>query len=157
MHRVGCPGRGIRALAADAMKVKELVRILETFPPEAQVRLGVSLPGRVAEVYEQIWVADGGQGPQINAALNLRGSTVYVGLVVPQRLRAPLGGGIDLGRYDNPVEAARVHDFYVLHKGLKEPLNFPDFDYEKWIPPRTSSGQYNEYIAQILREKLMRD
>jgi hypothetical protein len=119
--------------------------------------MSVNLPGRVAEVYEQMWVADGGQGPLLNAALSLRGSIVYVGLMAPQRLRAPLGPGIDLGRYNDPLDAARVHDFYVLHKGLKEPLNFPDFNYEKWIPPRTTTGQYNEHIAQILREKLMRD
>jgi hypothetical protein len=139
------------------MKVKELVRILERFPPEAPVHLGVSLPGCVAEVYEQVWVADGGQGPQINAALDLRGSTVYVGLLVPPRPRSPRVAGVDLGRYENSTDAARVHDFYVIHKGLKEPLHFPDFNYEKWIPPRTTSGQYNEHIAKILREKLMRD
>lgn len=139
------------------MKVRELLTILKGFDLEAEVHLCVSLPGRVPETYEQVWVADWGRGPQINAALDPRGSTVYVGLVVEQRLRAPRNESIDLGRYDSPVDAARVHDFYVISKGLKEPLNFPDFNYEKWIPPRTSNGQYNEQIAQILRDKLMRE
>ena len=139
------------------MKVKQLMTILAGFDPEADVHLCINLPGRVPEVYEHVWVGDSGTGPQINAALDLRGSTVYVGLIVQQRLRTPFDESIDLGRYDNPADAARVHDFYVLNRGLKEPLNFPDFDYEKWIPPRTTSGQYNPHIARILRDKLMRD
>jgi len=139
------------------MKVRDLLTILKGFDPEADVHLCVNLPGRVAETYDQVWVADWGTGPQINAALDPRGSTVYVGLVVQQRLRTPLSEPIDLGSYDSPLDAARVHDFYVISKGLKEPLNFPDFNYEKWIPPRTTGGQYNEHIAQILREKLLRE
>lgn len=139
------------------MKVKQLLSILEGFDPEADVHLCINLPGRVPEIYEQVWVGDSGMGPQINAALDVRGSTVYVGLIVQQRLRTPLREPLDLGRYANPIDAARVHDFYVINKGLDEPLNDPGFDYEKWIPPRTTSGQYNPHIAQILREKLMRD
>lgn len=139
------------------MKVKQLISILNGFDPEAEVHLCVQLPGRVAETYEHLWVGDAGTGPQLNAALDLRGSTVYVGLVAPQRRPTPARESVDLGRYDNPVDAARVHDFYVIHKGLKEPLNFPEFDYARWIPPRTVAGQYNEHIANILREKLLRD
>jgi hypothetical protein len=139
------------------MKVKQLLSILKGFDPEAEVHLGIDFPGRVAETYEHVWVGDWGQGPQINAALDLRGSRFYVGLVTPQRLVTPVRDAVDLGRYQDPVDAARVHDFYVLHKGLNEPLNYPQFDYEKWIPPRTVAGQYNEHIAQILREKLLRD
>ena len=48
-------------------------------------------------------------------------------------------------------------DFYVVHRGLNEPLNYPEFDYENWIPPRTRSGKYNELIARILEEKLLQD
>jgi hypothetical protein len=45
----------------------------------------------------------------------------------------------------------------VIHRGLDESLNYPDFDYEHWIPPRTTVGEYNPVIAEILREKLLRD
>jgi hypothetical protein len=62
-----------------------------------------------------------------------------------------------LGRYDDEQTAARVRDFYVFHRQLKEPLHFPDFDYEHWIPPRTTAGIYNEHIAQILRDKLLQE
>jgi len=36
-------------------------------------------------------------------------------------------------------------------------LNFPDFNYGKVDSSRTRSGEYNEHIAEILREKLLRD
>ncbi len=32
-----------------------------------------------------------------------------------------------------------------------------DFDYDAWIPPRMVSGEYNEHIARILRDKLLRE
>ena len=57
-----------------------------------------------------------------------------------------------MGQYASPEEAAKVRDFYVFHKRLGVPLNFPDVDYEKWIPPRTISGEYNPQIAAILRQ-----
>lgn len=141
-----------------AMRVRELIDILRRFSPEATVRLCVSLPNRVIETHEQLWVGDYGGGPQINAALDFRGFQVYVGCGLEQVVRplppVPL---VDLGQYANPVDAARVRDFYIIHRGLNEPLSFPDFDYEHWIPPRTVSGEYNPVIAQILREKLLRD
>ena len=37
------------------------------------------------------------------------------------------------------------------------PGSYPDADYERWIPPRTTSGEYNDHIAAILREKLLKD
>jgi hypothetical protein len=52
---------------------------------------------------------------------------------------------------------ARVRDFYIIHRELDETLNYPDFDYDDWLPPRTVSGEYNEHIARILREKLLQD
>ena len=62
-----------------------------------------------------------------------------------------------LGNYESSEIAARVRDFYVVHHKIDEPLNFPDFDYDRWIPPKTTSGEYNEHIAAILREKLLRE
>jgi hypothetical protein len=138
------------------MKVKKLIDILRRFDPESDVRLCVSLPGRVIETHEQIWVADYGGGPQIGAALDFRGFHVYVGCGLEQLVREiPERPEIDLGEYESPEIAARVRDFYVYHKGLEEPLSFPDFDYEDWIPPRTKSGEYNPHIAEILKEKLL--
>ncbi len=140
------------------MKVKKLIDVLKRFDPEADVRLSLSLPGRVIETHQQLWVADYGGGPQINAALDFRGFHVYVGCGLEQLVREiPERLDIDLGQYDSPESAARVRDFYVYHKGLDEPLTDPDFDYEDWIPPRTTSGEYNEHIARILKEKLLSD
>ena len=62
-----------------------------------------------------------------------------------------------LGNYESSEVAAHVRDFYVFHHKIDEPLNFPDFDYERWIPPKTTEGEYNEHIAAILREKLLQD
>ena len=54
------------------------------------------------------------------------------------------------------IESLRAFDIvYVINKGLDEALNFPGFDYDKWIPPRTAAGDYNEHIAEILKKKLM--
>ena len=140
------------------MRVKKLIDVLKRFDPEAQVRLCLSLPGRVIETHEQLWVADYGGGPQINAALDFRGFQVYVGCGIGQFVREiPERMEIDLGEYDSPEIAAKVRDFYVFHTGLDEPLTHPEFDYEDWIPPRTKSGEYNEHIAKILKEKLLSD
>ena len=142
------------------MKVQELIDLLESFDPGAEVRLCINWPGRVAETHERIWVGDYGGGPQINAAMDLRGVRVYAGCVLEQRMATTQPHpqeSLDLGQYDSTETAARVRDFYVVHRGLDEKLNFPDFDYEKWIPPRTLSGEYNSYIAEILKEKLLED
>ena len=119
------------------------------------MRLCVNWPDRVAEMYERLWVGDYGGGPQINAAMDFRGVKVYVGCVLEQRMPSVPPRRIDLGQYETAEIAARVRDFYVFHRGLDEPLNFPDFDYDKWIPPRTRSGEYNRLIAEILKEKLL--
>jgi len=148
------------------MKTQELIDLLKRFDPGSEVRLCVNWPGRVAEAYERLWVADYGGGPQINAAMDLRGVVVYVGCVLEQRLpskttqkkpRQEQRKEIDLGRYESTEIAARVRDFYIVHRGLDEPLNYPEFDYDRWIPPRTTSGEYNEHIAAILREKLLKE
>ena len=139
------------------MKVVELIRLLERFDPEAEVRLCVSLPNRVIETHERIWVGDYGGGPQISAARDFRQFFVYVGCGLEQMVGNVPEPKIDLGQYDDPEDAAKVQDFFVFHRGLHQPLNYPDFDYEHWIPPRTKSGEYNPLIAQILREKLLQD
>jgi len=139
------------------MKTKELIALLKDFDPEAEVCLCVNLPGQVAEVHERIWVGQNAGRPVLNAALDLRGSCVYVGCVLPQTANRVHQRRLDLGRYANEEEAAKVRDFFVVHHGLDEPLNFPDFDYDKWIPPRTTSGEYNEHIAEILKKKLLED
>src|SRR3990172_6758244 len=144
------------------MKTKELIELLRRFDPESEVRLGVNWPGRVWEAFEGVWVADYGAGPQINAAMDLRGVVVYVGCVLQPRLpertpRETPRPEIDLGHYETPEIAARVRDFYIFHRGLDETLNYPEADYERWIPPRTTSGEYNEHIAAILREKLLKE
>ena len=140
------------------MKTQELIDLLKRFDPESEVRLCVNWPGRVSEAYERLWMADYGGGPQINAAMDLRGVVVYVGCVLQRRLpsKAPQRE-IDLGQYESPEVAARVRDFYIVHRRLDEPLNYPEFDYDRWIPPRTTSGDYNEHIAAILREKLLEE
>lgn len=138
------------------MKVKELRDALKDFDPEAEVRVCVNLPGQVSELYEHIRVGVYEGRPILNTALDLRGSCVYVGCVLQDRVNRVHKQRVDLGRYATEEEAARVHDFYVVHKNIPgEPLNFPQFDYEKWIPPRTVGGEYNEQIAQILRKKLL--
>lgn len=152
------------------MRVKELIELLGRFPPEASVRLCLSLPGRVISTHENLWVADYGGGPQLNAAMDFQQFHVYVGCgleqmvfpvpqraYVPPREEAPRRPAVDLGQYDNEEIAAKVRDFYVYHQKLPEPLHFPDFDYEHWVPPRTISGEYNEHIAKILRQKLLEE
>lgn len=139
------------------MNAQELIDMLEKFDPRAEVRLCVNWPDRVAEMHERLWVGDYGGGPQINAAMDFRGVKVYVGCVLEQRVPSAPPRSIDLGHYDSAETAARVRDFYIVHRRLKEPLNFPDFDYDKWIPPRTTSGEYNPLIAEILKEQLLRE
>ena len=139
------------------MKVQELIDLLRNFPPEADVRVGVSWPDRVTESHENVWVGDFGGGPQINAAMDWRGVRVHVGCVLQEQVRDEPARTLRLGHYHTAEEAAKVRDFYIVHKGLDEPLNFPEFDYENWIPPRMISGEYNDLIAQILKEKLLRD
>jgi len=139
------------------MNVGELIEILEKFSPEDEVQAAISWPDRVTETHKQIWVGDWGGGPQINLAMDLRGLNIYVGCTVQTRVADRPKKALDLGRYESTEEAAKVRDFYIFHKKLDEPLNFPDFDYEDWIPPRTTSGDYNEHIAEILKEKLLED
>ena len=152
------------------MQVKQLIDVLKRFDPEAEVHLSLSLPGRIIATHENIWVADYGGGPQINASLDFRQFHVYVGCGIEQFVRnipqhefeaVPVEDrtqpAVDLGHYDDDEVAAKVRDFYCVHQGLNEPLSFPNFDYENWIPPRTTSGEYNEHIARILREKLMEE
>lgn len=141
------------------MKVKELIDILRRFPPDAPVRVSITWPDRVTETHENLWVGQSEGGPQINAAMDLRGLRVYVGCVLQQRLpekTSPVQT-IDLGQYASVDDAAKVRDFYVVNMEIDEPLNFPGFDYDKWIPPRTMSGEYNEQIAAILKKKLLSD
>ena len=139
------------------MIVRELIRLLERFDPQAQVRLCVSTPGRVVETHEQLWVGDYGGGPQISTAGDIRQFSVYAGCGLEQFVGNVPQAGIDLGRYDTAEATAKVHDFYVIHRRLHEPLVYPDFDYEHWIPPRTTTGDYNPTIAKILSERLLRD
>jgi len=139
------------------MNVKELIDVLQNFRPDAAVRVGVTWPDRVTETHEQLWVGDYGGGPQINAEMDFKGVSVYVGCTLQRSVKDRPERVIDLGRYRTAEEAARVRDFFVVNKGIDEPLNFPDFNYDKWLPPRTESGEYNEHIAEILREKLLKD
>jgi hypothetical protein len=152
------------------MRVKELIELLGRFNPEAPVHLSLSLPGRVISTHENLWVADYGGGPQLNAALDFQQFHIYVGCgleqmvqpvpqqaYVPPPQATPHAPALDLGQYDDAVVAARVRDFYIYHHKLSEPLHDPAFDYEHWIPPRTTSGEYNEHIAEILRQKLLEE
>jgi len=139
------------------MRTKELIELLKRFDPESDVHLCVNMSGRVIETHDSVWVADYGDGPQINAALDFRPFTVYVGCGLEAFVRKVPEIAVDLGQYESSEVAARVRDFYVICRELDEPLNYPDFDYEDWLPPRTVSGDYNEHIARILRERLLRD
>jgi len=154
------------------MRVRQLIDLLQRFNPEADVRLCVSLPNRVLEMHERLWVGDYGGGPLINATADFRGFQVFVGcgleqLVAPvpdyplEPSHEPLPAGaepqIDLGEYESEELTRKVRDFYIVHRGLNESLSYPEFDYASWIPPRTRSGKYNEHIAKILEEKLLQD
>ena len=140
------------------MKVKQLIQILERFDPDGNVQVGTNLPNGVCETHEQLWVGDHGTGPQINIGRDFGVFQIYVGCGLKQMVAVPpQRRSIDLGRYDSRADAARVRDFFVINEHLHEPLTFPDFDYERWIPPRTTSGEYNPLIAKILREKLLKE
>ncbi len=139
------------------MNVRQLIDALKKFSDDAPVRVGIAWPDRVSETHESLWVGDYGGGPQINAAMDLRGLNVFVGCSLQSTLEDRPQETLDLGQYQSAEVAAKVRDFYIYHKGLDEQLNFPDFDYEKWIPPRTRSGEYNPHIAKILEEKLLND
>lgn len=139
------------------MRTKELIDLLKRFDPESEVHLCMSMPGRVIQTHDTLWVADYGGGPQINAILDFRPFTVYVGCGLEQFVRNVPEIAVDLGQYESQEILDKVRDFYVVHRELNEPLHYPDFDYQDWLPPRTVSGQYNEHIAKILREKLLHD
>lgn len=152
------------------MRVRQLVELLGRFDPEAEVRLCVSLPNRVLEMHQRLWVGDYGGGPLISASADFRGFQVFVGCGLEQWVApvpdvaftsphlAPAAEPLlDLGEYETEEIARKVRDFYILHRGLNEPLSYPEFDYATWIPPRTRNGKYNEQIARILEEKLLQD
>ncbi|GEM_PF-1145218 len=136
------------------MTTGKLIEILKRFDPESKVRLCVTYSGRVISTSDQIWVADYGGGPQLIAAPDLRPFQVLVGCGLEQVVRAvPRRLVLDLGEYEDAETAEKVRDFYIYHTRLAEPLTYPDFDYENWIPPRTKSGKYHERIAAILKRK----
>ena len=139
------------------MRTKELIDLLKRFDPESTVHLCVSLSGRVVQIDENVWVADYGGGPQINAAVDFQSFRIYVGCGLEHFVRKLPELAVELGEYESDEVAARVRDFYVVHQGLDQPLNFPEFEYEDWLPPRTRSGEYNEHIARILSAKLLQD
>lgn len=137
------------------MRVKHLIELLQRFDPDAKVQVSMGSSGRVIETFDELWIGDYGGGPELIVPPDAWGSRVFAGCGLEQ-LVMPVPP-VDLGRYASREEAARVRDYYVLHKNLGERLYYPDFDYEHWIPPRTTRGEYNEHIAQILREKLLKD
>jgi len=153
------------------MRVEELIELLKRFDPEAEVHLSITLPGRVIAVHKNIWVADYGGGPQLNVAFDFKPIHVYVGCGIEQFVtnvppypfdpshhdveQEP--ADIDLGEYEREEIAAKIRDFFNYHRRPNQPLTYPDFDYANWIAPRTISGEYNEHIAAILREKLLKD
>ncbi len=153
------------------MQVKRLIELLERFDPEAEVRLSVASADRVIATHENVWVADYGGGPQLNAVSDLRGFRVYVGVGVEQavtrvpsfpfdpsrRDTEPGQADVDLGVYESQEMLAKVRDFYNYHRRPGTPLTYPEFNYANWIAPRTTSGQYNQHVAEILRERLLKE
>ncbi len=137
------------------MRVRNLIDLLKRFDSEAEVRLAVGGNSRVIETYDHVGIGDYGGGPALVVAPEPGGSCIYVGCGLEQLVRTV--PTVDLGLYATQEETAKVHDYYVLSLGIKERLHFPDFDYEHWIPPRTVTGEYNQHIAKILREKLLRE
>ena len=107
------------------MTAQELIRLLERFDPQAEVRLCASMPGQAIETYQQIWVGDYGGGPQIHTARDFRQFYIYVGCGLEQFVTDVPTPNIDLGVYNDPQAAAMVHDFYVVHRRLHEPLAYP--------------------------------
>ncbi len=153
------------------MQVRTLIELLRQFDPESNVRLSVALPGRVIATRENVSVADYGGGPELNAVLDPRQFHVYVGCGMGQLLSdmrtdavgAPNGSAgqipadVDLGQYETEELAAKVRDFFDYHRRPGRRLKYPEFDYANWIAPRTTTGGYNEHIAAILSEKLLKD
>jgi hypothetical protein len=140
------------------MKVRQLIDILGKFDLDDPVRLSFTQGGGVVELCDALRVVDLAEGPLIQAMVDLRGIQIYVGCTVPPPIKSTEAGRpIDLGRYKSVEMAAQVRDFYIFHKKMGEPLAFPDFDYERWVPPRMVDGNYHPLIAQILREKLLQE
>ena len=154
------------------MRVKTLIELLNQFDSEAEVRLSITLPGRITAETMNIGVGDYGEGPQLWAALDPRHFRLYFGCggdqVITDTLAPAFGptprpsavehsDPVDLGQYADEELAAKVRDFYNFHRRNNVPLTYPDFDYANWIAPRMVSGSYNEHIAAILREKLLRE
>ena len=90
------------------MNVKQLVRLLEEFPPDAEVRVGISWPDRVTETYERVVVGDYGGGPILTAAMDFKGLRVYVGCTLEHTVAERRGTTIDLGQYESVEVAAKV-------------------------------------------------
>lgn len=63
------------------------------------------------------------------------------------------GNGYYLGSYLNPEIAAQIYDYFVFHKRLSKPLNFPNINYNIFDPPKDTTGKYNKYIQEILDSK----
>ena len=153
------------------MRVQQIIELLKRFDPEAEVRLSVALPDRVLATHDNVWVADYGGGPQLIAGLDFRPFQVYVGCGLEQWVTnvpprpfepaehsaRPTPAHLDLGEYENEELAAKVRDFFNYHRRPSEPLTYPDFDYARWIAPRTTAGEYNQHIAAILSERLLKD
>ena len=66
------------------MQTKELIELLRRFDPDSEVHLCMSLPGRVIQTHEGVWVADYGGGPQLNASLDFKQFHVYAGCGIEQ-------------------------------------------------------------------------
>jgi hypothetical protein len=153
------------------MQVRTLIELLRQFDPESDVRLSLSLPGRVIATRENVGVADYGGGPELNAVLDPRQFHVYVGCGMAQLLSDmpadpvklsnrnadQVSTDVDLGEYATEELTAKVRDFFNYHRRPGRRLKYPDFDYASWIAPRTVSGGYNEHIAAILSEKFLKD
>jgi hypothetical protein len=153
------------------MRVQQIIELLKRFDPEAEVRLSVALPDRVLATHDNVWVADYGGGPQLIAGLDFRPFQVYVGCGLDQwltnvpphpfdpaeHIARQTPADLDLGEYENEELAAKVRDFFNYHRRPGEPLTYPDFDYASWIAPRTTAGEYNQHVAAILSERLLKD
>lgn len=153
------------------MQVRTLIELLRQFDPESDVRLSVAMPERVIATREHVWVTDYGGGPELKAVLDPRQFHVYVGCGMAQLLSdtptvpvdpsnhnaGQTAADVDLGEYETKELAAKVRDFFNYHRRPGRRLTYPEFDYASWIAPRTTSGGYNEHIAAILSERLLKD
>ncbi len=138
------------------MQVKRLIQLLERFDPESEVHVSENPPGCEIDAFDTVSVVDRRGEPLLCATMDFRPIVIYVGCGM-DRIPVQPPRPLDLGQYDDQQTAARVRDFYTVHQGLDSPLAYPDFDYDSWIPPRMVSGEYNEHIARILRDKLLRE